>query len=107
MYSPHIDFGQGSHTALGQMLADELDADWSKVKVEQAPADTAFANSALGKGFLAEMSGAPGVINALPGGDHLDDRAVDCRCRSPAARRRFALPARSACARWARPCGWR
>ena len=67
VYSPHIDFGQGSHTALGQMLADELDADWSKVKVEQAPADTAFANTALGKGFLGEMSGAPGVINALPG----------------------------------------
>lgn len=66
VYSPHIDFGQGTHTALGQMLADELDADWSKVKVEQAPADTAFANTALGKGFLAEMSGAPGFINALP-----------------------------------------
>lgn len=67
VYSPHIDFGQGTHTALGQMLADELDADWSKVRVEQAPADTAFANTPLGKGFLAEMSGAPGVINALPG----------------------------------------
>lgn len=66
VYSPHIDFGQGSHTALAQMVADELDADWSKVRVEQAPADTAFANTALGKGFLAEMSGYPGVINALP-----------------------------------------
>jgi isoquinoline 1-oxidoreductase subunit beta len=66
IYSPHIDFGQGSHTALGQMLADELDADWSKVTVEQAPADTAFANTALGKGFLADMSGSPGFINGLP-----------------------------------------
>jgi isoquinoline 1-oxidoreductase subunit beta len=66
VYSPHIDFGQGTHTALGQMLADELDADWAKVKVEQAPADLAFANTPLGKGFLAEMSGMPGVINALP-----------------------------------------
>lgn len=66
VYSPHIDFGQGSHTALAQMVADELDADWLKVRVEQAPADTAFANTALGKGFLAEMSGYPGVINALP-----------------------------------------
>lgn len=66
VYSPHIDFGQGSHTALGQMLADELDADWDKVKVEQAPADLAFANTPLGQGFLAEMSGYPGVVNALP-----------------------------------------
>ncbi len=66
LFSPHIDFGQGSHTALGQMLADELDAAWDKVKVEQAPADLAFANTPLGQGFLAEMSGYPGVINALP-----------------------------------------
>lgn len=57
VYSPHIDFGQGSHTALGQMLADELDADWSKVKIEQAPADMAFANAALAKGFLPTMTG--------------------------------------------------
>ena len=47
LFSPHIDFGQGSHTALGQMLADELDADWNKVKIEQAPADLAFANALL------------------------------------------------------------
>jgi isoquinoline 1-oxidoreductase subunit beta len=33
VYSPHIDFGQGSQTALGQMLADELDADWNKVTI--------------------------------------------------------------------------
>jgi isoquinoline 1-oxidoreductase beta subunit len=57
VFSPHIDFGQGSHTALGQMLADELDADWAKVKVEQAPADLAFANAALAKGFLPSMLG--------------------------------------------------
>ena len=57
LYSPHIDFGQGSHTALGQMLADELDADWTKLVIEQAPADFAFANADLAKGFLPEMAG--------------------------------------------------
>jgi len=57
VYSPHIDFGQGSHTALGQMLADELDADWDKVRIEQAPADMSFANAALAKGFLPSMTG--------------------------------------------------
>ncbi|MBY0344238.1 MAG: molybdopterin-dependent oxidoreductase [Sphingomonadales bacterium] len=57
VFSPHIDFGQGSHTALAQMLADELDADWSKVAIEQAPADLAFANAALAKGFLPTMAG--------------------------------------------------
>lgn len=58
VFSPHIDFGQGSHTALGQMLADELDAAWDKVAIEQAPADLAFANVPLIKGFLPEMAGA-------------------------------------------------
>jgi isoquinoline 1-oxidoreductase beta subunit len=66
VYSPHIDFGQGTHTALGQMLADELDADWSKVVVEQAPADSAFANTALVQSFLGEITGMPGLVDALP-----------------------------------------
>lgn len=66
VYSPHIDFGQGTHTALGQMLADELDADWARVKVEQAPADSAFSNTALVRRYLGGMTGMPGVINALP-----------------------------------------
>lgn len=65
VYSPHIDFGQGSHTALAQMLADELDADWAKVAIEQAPADLAFANAALAKGFLPEMAGET-VAGLLP-----------------------------------------
>jgi isoquinoline 1-oxidoreductase subunit beta len=66
VYSPHIDFGQGSHTALAQMVAEELDADWSKIVVEHAPADSSFANSALGRGFMADMSGQPGIVAALP-----------------------------------------
>lgn len=65
LFSPHIDFGQGSHTALGQMLADELDADWTRLKIEQAPADLSFANIALGKGFLPEMVGEA-VAGLLP-----------------------------------------
>ena len=64
IYSPHIDLGQGSHTALAQMAADELDADWSKVRVEQAPALPGFANSALLQGFGDEM--ASGIGSMLP-----------------------------------------
>ncbi len=66
VYSPHIDFGQGSHTALAQMAADELDADWAKVKVEQAPAQAGFANAPMIEGFVGEMSGSPGAISSLP-----------------------------------------
>ena len=35
---PHADMGQGVHTTLTMMLADELDADWSAVKMLEAPA---------------------------------------------------------------------
>ncbi len=66
VFSPHIDFGQGSQTALAQMLADELDADWAKVRVESAPADASFANAALGRGFGGEMMGQERLFNALP-----------------------------------------
>jgi len=65
LYSPHIDMGQGSSTALAMMLADELDAAWDKVAIEQAPADLAFANAALAKGFLPEMVGEA-VAGLLP-----------------------------------------
>jgi isoquinoline 1-oxidoreductase beta subunit len=49
IFSPHVDFGQGSVTGLAQMAADELDADWSKIVVESAPVNVAFANAPLGK----------------------------------------------------------
>jgi isoquinoline 1-oxidoreductase beta subunit len=32
-----VDMGQGSQTGLAQIVADEMDADWSKVRVEMAP----------------------------------------------------------------------
>ena len=37
--SKHIEFGQGNHAGLAAIVAEELDADWSKVKVEQAAAN--------------------------------------------------------------------
>ena len=67
LYSPHADIGQGSNTGLAQMLAEELDADWAKVRVESAPAEPAFANVQLGKAFLPQLTGASvGMINAVP-----------------------------------------
>ena len=49
---PHCDMGTGIFTALSQMAAEELDADWSKVRAETAPSDPLFANWALGEGFV-------------------------------------------------------
>jgi isoquinoline 1-oxidoreductase subunit beta len=65
IFAPHIDFGQGSLTALAQMLADELDADWAKVKVEQAPANPAFANTSIAQAFVPMIAGVP-AMSGLP-----------------------------------------
>jgi isoquinoline 1-oxidoreductase beta subunit len=47
--SKHIEFGQGNHAGLAAMVAEELDADWSKLVVEQAPANTKiYANLGMG-----------------------------------------------------------
>lgn len=50
---PHAEMGQGVHTTLAMMLADEMDADWSKVKFMEAPADKEYANYVVAKGFIA------------------------------------------------------
>src|SRR6266566_2283549 len=35
----HIEFGQGPFTGLSTLVAEEMDADWSKVRAEHAPAN--------------------------------------------------------------------
>ncbi len=47
--SKHLEMGQGVHTGLATIIADELDADWSKVTVIGAGADNKkYGNSAIG-----------------------------------------------------------
>lgn len=41
------EMGQGVSTALAMVLADELDADWSKVRTEPAPVDRIYNNLAM------------------------------------------------------------
>ncbi len=42
------EMGQGVHTAIPMLVAEELDADWSKVRVEQAGVDKAYNNPIFG-----------------------------------------------------------
>lgn len=58
--SKHIEFGQGNHAGLAAIVAEELDADWTKVQVEQAPANAKlYANGALG----AQLTGGSSAIS--------------------------------------------
>jgi isoquinoline 1-oxidoreductase subunit beta len=41
---PNSEMGQGVRTALSMMVADELEAEWSQIRVKQAPAADAFKN---------------------------------------------------------------
>jgi isoquinoline 1-oxidoreductase subunit beta len=54
VYCPQSEMGQGVRTAFAMIVADELDADWSRVKAEQSPVTDAF-NSPL---FRMQTTGA-------------------------------------------------
>ncbi len=53
----HLEMGQGIYTGLSTLVADELDADWSQIRVEGAPADTARYNN-LGWGAYQGTGGS-------------------------------------------------
>jgi isoquinoline 1-oxidoreductase beta subunit len=46
---PQVEMGQGVYTSISMILAEELDADWSRVRIEHAPPDEKlYANPMLG-----------------------------------------------------------
>ncbi len=65
VYVPHIDMGQGTHTALAMLAAEELDADWSKVRTERAPGEKTFANQFLACGWIIDDRKFPLVDGAV------------------------------------------
>jgi isoquinoline 1-oxidoreductase subunit beta len=44
----HSEMGQGIWTGLPMLVAEELDADWSKIRVQHAPAAPAYAHTVFG-----------------------------------------------------------
>src|SRR6202790_4862197 len=59
----HVEMGQGAYTGIATVLAEELDADWAKVRVESAPADAKrYANLVFGT--LQGTGGSSAMANS-------------------------------------------
>src|SRR6266699_942532 len=59
----HLEMGQGTYTGLATIVAEELDADWSQVRAESAPADAARYNN-LQFGQIQGTGGSNAVANS-------------------------------------------
>jgi isoquinoline 1-oxidoreductase beta subunit len=60
--SKHLEMGQGVYTGLATLVAEELDADWSQMRVEGAPADPKqYANLAFG---MQGTGGSTSIANS-------------------------------------------
>ena len=55
------EMGQGVHTAIPMLLAEELDCDWARIKVEMAPADKAYTNPLIGQ----QLTGGSTTVRAF------------------------------------------
>jgi isoquinoline 1-oxidoreductase beta subunit len=81
-----LDFGQGVITGLPMLVAEEMDADWSKVRGELAPAGEAYKDPAFG----IQMTGGSGSIR----NSWLQYRELGARARAMlvgAAAQRFGV----------------
>lgn len=88
--SKHIEMGQGTYTGLATIVAEELDADWSKVRVEGAPADPSVYNN-LNFGPVMGTGGSSSIANSF---DQLRKAGASARAMLvAAAAKRWNVPA--------------
>lgn len=59
---PHCEMGQGVHTSLPMMLAEEMDVAWQSVDMLEAPDDIEYANYALAQGYTLGDASIPSVL---------------------------------------------
>ena len=52
---PHCQMGQGSLTALAMMAAEEMEAAWDRVRIQEAPALDMYANAYMLRGFAGDL----------------------------------------------------
>ncbi len=88
--SKSIEFGQGSHAAYAAIVAEELDADWTRVNVVQAPADT----MAYGNSLMMGIQGVGGSSAIASSWDQLRHAGAAARAMFvQAAAKRWDVPA--------------
>jgi isoquinoline 1-oxidoreductase subunit beta len=63
--SKHLEMGQGSYTGLATIVAEELDADWARIRVESAPADAKLYNNFV-FGSAQGTGGSSSINNSWP-----------------------------------------
>lgn len=81
------EMGQGTHTSLAMVIADELEADWKQVRVRQGPAAKEFHNPLLGEQLTVASAAVRGFYEP---------------CRKAAAAGR-AMLVKAAAASWGVP----
>lgn len=91
------EMGQGVLTSLAMLVAEELEADWSKVRTETAPLDEAYNNPRIGgqgtggsnsvRGYwlpLRQAGAAARELLVLAASQRLGVSATECRAREGA-----------------------
>lgn len=59
------EMGQGSHTGLAMIIADELEADWKQVRIRQAPGEAPYNNPILGAQITVASASIRGFFEPL------------------------------------------
>ena len=87
----HLEMGQGTYTGLPTLVAEELDADWSQMRVEGAPADAKRYNNL----FWGEAQGTGGSTALANSYEQLRKAGASARAMLVgAAAERWRVPAR-------------
>jgi isoquinoline 1-oxidoreductase beta subunit len=90
VFNKHQEMGQGNHAGLAAIVAEELDADWDKVRVEAAAANAKlYANTLMG---VQGTGGSTAIANSW---DQLRNAGAGAR----------AMFVQAAAARWQAPAG--
>ena len=92
--SPTSEMGQGTHTAQAMIIADELEADWEKIKVVSAPVSSEYKTDSFGqytggnRGIklwwdrLAEIGAGTREILVEAGAQKMDVSVKECEAQN-------------------------